>query len=331
MSKMKLKGIRKRRNKLFLFLILTYILFSFTFYYSFKNNKSINNQEFIKFLLNNGNANFTNDYKLTNMVNNTVNYLLSIDITKPVTLLNDGVIGKYSKNDYNSDSIDEYDINKLKEMSSYIADPYDIDLSNPLVYIYNSHQLENYSSKGLEIYGITPNVMMTSYLLREKLNSKGIPTIVEDANITEFITLNNWNYNYSYYASRMFLLDKKNTYSSLKYFIDIHRDSVGKDMTTIKINNKDYARILFVVGLEHKNYEKNLNVMNDINNIANKLYPGLSKGILKKSGSDVNGIYNQDISSQVMLIEVGGVDNNINEVLNTVNALSDILYTYIRG
>ena len=60
-------------------------------------------------------------------------------------------------------------------------------------------------------------------------------------------------------------------------------------------------------------------------------YPGLSKGILKKSGKDVNGIYNQDISENVILIEVGGVDNNINEVLNTVNALSDILYTYIKG
>ena len=241
------------------------------------------------------------------------------------------MIGKYSKNYSNDDSIDEYDISKLKEMSSYITDPYNIDLDNPIVYIYNSHQLENYSSKGLEIYGITPNVMMASYLLREKLNSKGITTICEDANITEFITLNNWNHSYSYYASRMFLLDKKNTYSSLKYFIDIHRDSVGKDITTIKINNKDYARILFVVGLEHNNYEKNLAVINSINNISNKLYPGLSRGILKKSGKDVNGIYNQDVSPNVILIEVGGVDNNINEVMNTVNALTDILYTYIKG
>lgn len=331
MNKMKLKGIKKKKSKLLLFLILTYILFSYTFYYSFKNNKNINNQEFIKFLLNNGNANFTKEYKLTTIVNNTVNYLLSIDMTKPITLLNDGVIGKYTKNNSNDDSIDDYNVDKLKEMSSYIADPYNIDLDNPLVYIYNSHQLENYSGKGLEIYGITPNVMMASYLLREKLNSRGLPTIVEDANLTEFITLNNWNYNYSYYASRMFLLDKKNTYSSLKYFIDIHRDSVGKDLTTIKINDEEYAKILFVVGLEHQNYEKNLNVMNSINNISNKLYPGLSKGILKKSGKDVNGIYNQDISENVILIEVGGVDNNINEVLNTVNALSDILYTYIKG
>ncbi len=332
MSQMKLKGVKKKRRfKVFFFLIITYILFSLTFYYSFKNNKNITNEEFIKFLLTNGNPNFDNEYKLTKVVNNTVNYILSIDITKPVTLFNDSIIGNYVENNISKDSIDEYDINKLKEISSYISDPYEINLDSPIIYIYNSHQLENYSSKGLEIYGITPNVMMASYLLREKLNSKGLSTIVEDANLTEFITLNNWNYNYSYYASRMFLLDKKNTYPSLKYFIDIHRDSVSKDLTTVKINNQDYAKILFVVGLEHKNYEKNLSVMNKINDISNKLYPGLSKGILKKSGDNVNGIYNQDISPNTILIEIGGVDNNINEVLNTINALSNILYSYIKG
>lgn len=331
MGHMKLKGRKIKRSKFFFFLILTYILFSFTFYYSFKNNKNITNEEFIKFLLNSGNANFTNDYKLTTVVNKTVNYILSIDITKPVTLFNDGIVGDYVKNNSLDDSIDEYDIRKLKEISSYVSDPDPLNLDSPLIYIYNSHQLENYSSRGLEIYGITPNVMMTSYLLREKLNNKGLSTIVEDANLTEFITLNNWNYNYSYHASRIFLLDKKNTYSSLKYFIDIHRDSVSKDMTTTVINGQSYAKILFVVGMEYSTYEKNLMVVSKINDIANKLYPNLSKGILKKSGKDVNGVYNQDISENVILIEVGGVDNNINEVLNTVNALTDILYTYIKG
>ena len=61
----------------------------------------------------------------------------------------------------------------------------------------------------------------------------------------------------------------------------------------------------------------------------NKYYNGLSRGVLKKEGMNVNGIYNQDISSNAMLIEVGGVDNNIDEVLNTVNAISDILVKYI--
>ena len=72
-------------------------------------------------------------------------------------------------------------------ISYYIEDPNKVDINNPLVYIYNSHQLENYNNSNLEIYGITPNVLMASYLLKEKLNKNGISTIVEDTNLTEFL------------------------------------------------------------------------------------------------------------------------------------------------
>lgn len=327
MSHMKLKKKNKKKKyKNILIIIFIYFIFSYTFYNSLKNNKNISNEQFIKFLLNNGNSNFNNEYKIPTIINNTVNYFLKIDFTKPETLFNENILG------YNQDikEEDEYsNLEKLKEISYYIEDPYKIDIKNPLVYIYNSHQLENYNNNNLEIYGITPNVLMASYLLKEKLNQKGISTIVEDTNLTEFLELNNWNYANSYRASRIFMLDKQNTYNSLKYYIDIHRDSVNRNITTININNKSYARILFVVGLEHSNYQKNLDLATKINDLFNKHYKGLSRGILKKEGDNVDGIYNQDISPNSMLIEVGGVDNNIDEVLNTINAISEIFSLYI--
>ena len=331
MPSMKLKGPKnKKKNKLkiFLILVIIYLSLSLTFYYSMKNNKMITNEEFIIFLLNNGNANFTKDYKFTNVINKTVHYILKIDFTNPVSLFNGTILN--SSSNQNKDDNEFYDIDKLKEISSYISDPIKIDEQNPLIYLYNSHQLENYNNYNLEIYGITPNVLMASYLLKEKLNERGLSTIVEDTNLTEFITLNNWSYNNSYKASRIFLLDKKNTYPSLKYFIDIHRDSVNREISTVKISNQNYARILFVVGLEHNKYQKNLDFTNKLNDISNKLYPGLSRGVLKKSGEGVDGIYNQDVNENVILIEIGGIDNNIEEVLNTINALCDILQRYIK-
>ena len=69
----------------------------------------------------------------------------------------------------------------------------------------------------------------------------------------------------------------------------------------------------------------------DLNNLFNKYYKGLYRGIYKKEGPGVDGIYNQDISPNSILIEVGGVDNNIDEVLNTTEAISNILYYYIKG
>lgn len=323
MPYMKLKGKKKKRKVKYILLIgFIYIIFAYTFYNSFKNNENISNEEFIKFLLNTGNSNFDNDYKITKVINKTMYYFLKIDFSKPETLFNENILGYENDDEYSN-------LSELKEISYYMEDPYKVDVDNPLVYIYNSHQLENYNNYNLEIYGITPNVLMASYLLKEKLNQKGISTIVEDTNMTEFLELNNWDYTKSYRASRIFMLDKQNTYSSLKYYIDIHRDSVSKNISTITINNKDYARILFVVGLEHDNYQKNLDLANDINSLFNKYYEGLSRGVLKKEGINVDGIYNQDISPYSMLIEIGGVDNNIDEVMNTINAITDILYMYI--
>ena len=115
----------------------------------------------------------------------------------------------------------------------------------------------------------------------------------------------------------------------MQLIIDIHRDSVSKKASTVTINNKNYAKILFVVGLEHKKYKENLKIVTNLNNIINKEYPNLSRGILKKEGKYVNGIYNQDLKSNVILIELGGVENTIDEVMNTSIALSDVIEKYL--
>ena len=215
MKGMKLKKLsRPKKIKYILLITIIYFVFAYTFYYSFKNNKVITNEEFIKFLINNGNSNINDNEKLPIVINKTINYVMKIDFTKPETLFNQSIIG-YS----DTDSDDTEDLEKLKQISSYISDPYQIDIEKPIIYIYNSHQIENYNSENLSIYGITPNVLMASYLLKEKLNSKGIPTIVEDMNMTEFLDLNGWDYAASYKASRIFMLDKQNTYPSIKYFI----------------------------------------------------------------------------------------------------------------
>ena len=324
MAHMKLKKISpKKKLKFFFFLLLVYLTIAYTFYNSFKNNNISYNKEFISFLLDNGNPTTISDYKIPKILNKTITYLLKVDLSNPSTILNNSVLG------YSYDEPTNLDLDKLKQISSYIEDPYKVDITNPLIYLYNSHQLENYNNDSLLAYGITPNVLMASYLLKEKLNSSGLATIVEDTNMTEFLSLNNWDYSSSYKASRIFLLDKQNTHPTIKYYFDIHRDSVNKKLTTVNINNKSYARILFVVGLEHSNYQENLNAANELNSIIDKKDPGLSRGIYKKEGPGVNGIYNQDISSKVFLIELGGIDNNIEEVLNTINALTDTITTYI--
>ena len=337
-KKMHLKKKKKKRIKLMRLIIISiiYISFSYTFYNMIKDNNKITNEEFINILVSSGNANILSKYKTTNIVNGTMKYLLNINFKKPETLLNTSIL-KYGKIIKTEKTIsieynDDYsNMDDLKKVSDYITDPNPKTINNPLIYLYNSHQLENYSNDNLDIYGITPNVLMASYLLREKLNSLNLQTIVEEANMSEILEKNNWNYSYSYQASRTLLKDKISKYKSLKYFIDIHRDSVSKSYSTVNINNKSYAKILFVIGLDHNNWEQNYNLAVSLNNIIDNNYKGLSKGIMKKTGMNVNGIYNQDVSPNCILIEIGGVDNTIEEVFNTTNAIAETLSTYIKG
>lgn len=199
----------------------------------------------------------------------------------------------------------------------------------PIVYIYNTHQSEKYTLNNSEPYNIIPTVMTTSYMLKEKLSEYNIESIVEESSVNEVLKKNNWKYASSYKVTRTFLEKAKKEYPSLKFYIDVHRDSVKRSITTKEINNVSYARVMFLLGLENENYEKNLKVIEYLNNEIEKKYPGLSRGIYKKKGPGVNGVYNQDFSENCILIEFGGSYNTIDEVYNTVEAIGQILGKYI--
>lgn len=203
------------------------------------------------------------------------------------------------------------------------------DMKEPIVYIYNTHQKEEYTVEKNEPYNITPTVLTTSYMLEEQLLKHGIKSVVEESSVSEALNKNKWKYASSYKVTKTFLEKAKEKYPSLKFYIDVHRDSVKYSITTKTINDKKYARVMFLIGLENKNYEENLKVTEAINNEVEKKYPGLSRGIYKKKGKGVNGVYNQDFSSNCILIEFGGNKNTIDEVYNTVIALGEIISNYI--
>lgn len=194
---------------------------------------------------------------------------------------------------------------------------------DPLIYIYNTHQTEEYETSTILDYSIKPTVTISNYILEEIFNKNKLYTYVEESNIKEILNKNSWSYSYSYKATRTLLEQRKLEYPTLKYFIDIHRDSITKDKTTVVINNKSYAKILFLIGLENPNYQENLIFTEKLNNKINQKYPNLTKGIYKKGGPGVNGVYNQDFSKYLILVEMGGYQNTPIEVLNSSLALAE--------
>ncbi len=215
--------------------------------------------------------------------------------------------------------------------TGYIEDPYDRKVEEPIVYIYNTHQTEGYQKSNNASYNITPSVLMAGYILRESLNDLGVPTLVETNDITEILRVHNWKYKYSYAASKILLQDAIEKNNSLNYFIDLHRDSMSHEITSTEIDNKSYAKVLFVIGKDHENYEQNLKMATAINDYMKNINPKLTRGISLKGGSGVNGIYNQDVSPNAILIELGGQYNNITEINNTISLLSKAIHAYVKG
>lgn len=269
-------------------------------------------------------------YKVRNMISSEdyLNYLLKVGFNKQIdssyiksSLLSNITFDNTSVTENNNDDTSQItDKSNTKEV---------LNSTKPIIYIYSTHDTEGYASSYFNIYNIKPDVKIASYYLQEKLSDLGLNTIVEKRMIKDALNKNNWIYKDSYKASRIYLENTYQNNTSLKYFIDLHRDSSLKSKTTTTIDGKSYARVMFLVGLEHDNYNANLKVATDINNLIKAKYPSLTRGIYKKSGPGVNGIYNQDFNSNCILIELGGQYNTMLEVSNTIDILAKILYDYI--
>lgn len=318
---------KKRKIKLKILFYTSIFIVTFIISINFLNkvNFQISNQQFLKLVIENSNP-YMNKTNKKNFYYYLVKFVLNIDLENPATIFNRTYLGSIST------SSDDEEDKSTNEGSTYVEDPYpEKTINNPLVYIYNTHQLEKYSKENIEEYDIVPNVMMASYILREKLYDNNIPALVEEADINEFLQTNNWNYASSYKVTRFLMEDAKEKNPSLNYFIDLHRDSVKKSISTTTINDKSYAKILFIVGLENSNYKENLLVTEKINNLLEEKYPGITRGIYKKQGPGVNGVYNQDFHKNTILIEMGGEENTIDEILNSCLAVSEVLTEYIKG
>lgn len=307
----KFKTKRKYRFLKLLFFI-SVILFSFFLVFIIFTNKiyhTIDPEEYVKLLLSEGFNNQIDNYSFSNPLN----------IAEPLTLIESALSFQYDNNKTTSSETIEA-ITKTNE-----------SIKDPIVYIYNTHDTEGYKVNESQPYNITPNVKFASYILQEKLSDLGINSIVETGNVSDILTTYDWKYSNSYNASRIMLNKAKEEYPSLKYYIDLHRDSSSSNKTTLEYNNSDYARILFIVGLENANYKGNLDMANSLSNGLNESISSLSRGIYKKEGPGVNGVYNQDFSTNAILIEVGGYENTIDSVAKTINIFGENLYKYIEG
>lgn len=197
------------------------------------------------------------------------------------------------------------------------------------VLIYHSHPQEAYNpllthpSDNPGAVSPTKNVMLVGSFLSKKLEANGIGTLHDKSDYQS--TVEGYNYNFSYKYSRQMAMEAMSQHDGISYLIDIHRDSQRYNKTTATVNGEKYAKVYFIIGHANENWRKNEAFASKINAKLEKLYPGVSRGVWGKSADQGNGEYNQSLSPNSILIEIGGIDNTKEELQRTAEALADII------
>lgn len=279
-----------------------------------------------------------NRFDTRNIKNKVIKYLLVLliifsyyFILKKTNFLE--IIKEEIKHKYNNSEIN---IEKIKTEIVYkslnkIVDLTDINISksislnnNNLVYIYNTHDTEKYALPFTSDYSIIPDVTLVSKMLKEYLKSYNIDSYIESSKIKDYLKKNKLKYSDSYEASRYYL--EKNLNNNYELILDIHRDSLRRKYTLYEKDNKKYARILFIIGASNKNYKKNKEVAENLNSRLNDKYKGMSRGVTIREDTT----YNQDLNSKIILVKIGGIDNTLEELNNTIEVFSKVISDYIK-
>ena len=202
--------------------------------------------------------------------------------------------------------------------------------SKPVVYIYNTFQTDKYVNNHYNTYSINPVVTQASLILSEYLKKYNINSIVEKESVAKVLNENNIPYSLSYRGSRILLDNAKKNNNSLEYFFDLGLSTDNYNETTANVNNSSYAKILFIVGTDNPNYQNNQELAKNLNDKLINVNEKLSRGVSLRGGSGYHGVYNQDFSSNCLLIYIGGKDNTIDEVNRSLNVLANIFSDYLK-
>ena len=74
------------------------------------------------------------------------------------------------------------------------------------------------------------------------------------------------------------------------------------------------------LGLYHPNWKQNLQFAMKVQQIADKMYPGLFRPIILRDAR-----YNQHLTTATSIIEVGATGNTLDQCLNSMKYLAKVL------
>jgi len=215
-----------------------------------------------------------------------------------------------------------------------VATQQNVDLSGtkPRVLIYHTHTTEAYTPTKKYSYTACGewrtrqndrNVVALGEKLAEILNGKYGIAVIHDTTDHEPPKLDT-----AYGRSLVTMLKYKEKNPSITMFIDLHRDAGAGG--TVMLDGKEVARMMFVVGTgkgatgtgygEMPDFTSNYALAKKLTERLRQIDPDLMHDIRVKSGR-----YNQHVSSQCLLIEVGNNKNTFEQALNAIDYLAQAI------
>ena len=195
----------------------------------------------------------------------------------------------------------------------------------PQVLIFHTHSSEAYTPDGTDLYEASDpyrtedkaySVIRVGDVLTETLESYGL-TVIHDREIYDYPS-----YTGSYGRSGAAVEDYLKQYPSIKVVIDLHRDALGSGdvvyKTNAQIDGRTSAQVMMLVGtgengLWHPYWHENLKLALYLQNAADARYPSLTRPI-----ELVSERYNQQLSTGMMILEVGSNGNTLREAMTAV-------------
>lgn len=234
-------------------------------------------------------------------------------------------------NDYNADIYFKLLPDDVKlEIIRFSNEPksFYVGAAGPQILIYHTHTEEAYRQiKGDEYPAVAGkpytkdfkySVAAVGEVLKNELEKYGF-TVMHD--ITDHMRQ---GLSTAYSKSLPTMKSYADKYSTIKIFIDVHRDSSNNEKDYITIKGEQCAKVMFVVGTSDKpgekekfesNYKLALAVTNELENIRK----GFTRPIRIQNSSKH---YNQLMSDMCLLIEVGHNANTLEQAENTARCVA---------
>lgn len=266
----------------------------------------------------------------------TLQLLLGVNLTKPTSMIQ-RQIPVFSQFEYvkvvTPPITSPVDPPPIEEPQPPIEQPQNPSLEGINIFIYHSHSTEAFVATS----GMTHTVDFSQSIVKvgEEL-TKALTKL--GANVIHDKTHHDKKYSESYRVSRETVKNALEMDIEFDLIIDLHRDAVGltsevgRPRMTATIDDVKVGRLLFVIGGRHDKYRNNLILAQRLNTIAESLYPGnetqgkngLTRGVVTKQAS----LYNQDLDEKMILVEIGGHWNTLEEAINTTGYLAEIIQVY---